>query len=120
MSSDAGLSAEDKAAEYLKARGYKVLDRRWACPLGELDIVASDSDTLVFVEVRARTSSLYGSPAETVTRTKQNKVIKTALMYIKSKALKPESVRFDVIGFSGVGAEAEHIPNAFQADGYTY
>ena len=120
MSSDAGLLAEGKAAEYLIARGYKVLDRRWACPLGELDIVAFDAGTLVFVEVRARSSSLYGSPAETVTKAKQKKVIKAALTYIKAKALKPESLRFDVIGFAGCDAEPEHIINAFQADGYTY
>jgi len=120
VSSDAGLLAEGKAAEYLIARGYKVLDRRWACPLGELDIVAFDAGTLVFVEVRARSSSLYGSPAETVTKAKQKKVIKAALTYIKANALKPESLRFDVIGFAGCDAEPEHIINAFQADGYTY
>ncbi len=120
MSSDAGLKAEDMAAGYLKARGYKILDRRWACPMGELDIVASDSDTLVFVEVKARASCSYGSPLETVTRAKQQKVIKAALSYLKAKALKPGTVRFDVIGFAGDGAEPEHIVNAFQADGYTY
>ena len=120
MSSDSGLKAEDMAAEYLRARGFKILDRRWACPLGELDIVASDSGTLVFVEVRARASSSYGSPLETVTGAKQKKVIKAALSYLKAKALKPEALRFDVIGFTGDGAEPEHIVNAFQADGYTY
>ncbi len=120
MSSDAGILAEDKAAEYLKTLGYRILDRRWACALGELDVVASDRGTLVFVEVRARASSSYGSPAETVTKAKQKKVIKAALVYIKAKAIKPEALRFDVIGFSGVGAEPEHIINAFQADGYTY
>ena len=120
MSSDAGILEEGRAAEYLKAIGYEILDRRWACALGELDIVASDRGTLVFVEVRARASSSYGSPAETVTKAKQKKVIKAALVYIKAKAIKPEAMRFDVIGFSGVGAEPEHIVNAFQADGYTY
>lgn len=119
MSSDAGLEAENMAAEYLKARGYRVLDRRWACPLGELDIVAADAGALVFVEVRDRASSSFGSPAETVTKAKQKKIIRTALTYIKAKVLKPETVRFDVIGFSGAG-EPEHIVNAFQADGYTY
>jgi putative endonuclease len=120
VSSDAGKLAEDKAAEYLKARGYRILDRRWTCPLGELDIVAFDSDTLVIVEVRSRASASYGTPAETVTKAKQKKVIKAALVYLKAKALKPETLRFDVIGFDGDGTEPEHIINAFEAGGYTY
>ena len=120
MSADLGRQAEDRAAEYLRTLGYKILDLRWACPLGELDIVASDGETMVFVEVRARSSSAYGSPAETVTKSKQAKVIKAALCYIKAKALKPEAVRFDVIGFAGAAGEPEHIPNAFEAHGYTY
>jgi len=120
VSSHLGRQAEDKAAGYLKTLGYKILDLRWACPLGELDIVASDGGTLVFVEVRARSSSAYGFPAETVTKAKQAKVIKAALCYLKAKALKPEALRFDVIGFAGGAGEPEHIPNAFEAHGYTY
>jgi putative endonuclease len=120
VSPDPGLPAEDAAAGYLRSRGYKVLDRRWACPLGELDIVAFDSGTLVFVEVRSRSASTYGSPAETVTKAKQKKVIKAALTYLKAKALAPETVRFDVIVFEGGTAAPEHIINAFQADGYTF
>mgnify|MGYP001584439775 FL=1 len=120
MSSDLGRQAEDKAAEYLKTLGYKILELRWVCPLGELDIVAADGETVVFVEVRARSSSAYGFPVETVTRAKQAKVIKAALSYLKAKALKPEALRFDVIGFAGAAGEPEHIPNAFEAHGYTY
>lgn len=120
MSSGLGRQAEDRAAGYLKALGYRILELRWACPLGELDIVAADGETLVFVEVRARSSSAYGFPVETVTRAKQAKVIKAALNYIKAKALKPEAVRFDVIGFAGAAGEPEHIPNAFEAHGYTF
>jgi len=120
VNSDLGRQAEDRAAEYLKTLGYKILDLRWVCPMGELDIVASDGGTMVFVEVRARSSSAYGSPAETVTRAKQAKVIKAALSYLKAKTLKPEDIRFDVIGFAGGTGEPEHIPNAFEARGYTY
>jgi len=116
---DLGRSAEDKAADYLRSLGYRIVDRRWACPLGELDIIAYDEDSLVFVEVRARTGVGYGSPAETVTRVKQAKLIKTAITYIKAKALRPGTVRFDVIGFAAAGGP-EHIVNAFQTSGYTF
>lgn len=114
-----GRLSEDRAAEYLKTLGYTILDLRWRCPLGELDIVASEDRTLVFVEVKARSSSAYGLPAEMVTKSKQAKVIKAALSYLKAKALRPETVRFDVISF-GPGTGPEHIVNAFEANGYTY
>lgn len=119
MSGDLGRLSEDKAAEYLKARGYKILELRWVCPLGELDVVAMDGGTLVFVEVKARSSCAYGFPAEMVTKSKQAKVIKAALSYLKAKALRPEGVRFDVVCF-GPGPEPDHIANAFEASGYTY
>jgi len=119
-SSDLGRLAEDKAAEYLKTLGYKILALRWRCPLGELDIVASEGGTMVFVEVRSRSSSAYGFPSETVTKKKQSKVIKAALSYLKAKNLKPEALRFDVIGFAGGAGEPEHIINAFEAGGYTF
>jgi putative endonuclease len=119
MNSDLGRLCEDKAAEYLKSLGYKILELRWTCLVGELDIIASEGGALVFVEVRARSSGSYGMPAETVTRSKQRKVIKASLNYLKAKALRPETVRFDVITF-GPGMELQHIANAFEADGYTY
>ena len=119
MKSELGRLSEDRAAEFLKSLGYKILELRWRCPLGELDIVALDGDVLVFVEVKARSSVAYGFPAEAVTRTKQAKVIKAALVYIKAKALRPEALRFDVISF-GPAREPEHITNAFEARGYTY
>ena len=117
--SDLGKVCEDKAALYLQSRGYRVLERGWSSPMGEIDVIALDGKTLVFVEVRARSSAAYGTPAETVTRAKQARIIKTALSYVKTKGLKPETLRFDVIGFTA-GAGPEHIENAFEAGGYTY
>jgi putative endonuclease len=114
-----GKACEDKAALYLQSRGYKVIERGWSSPMGEIDIIALDGKALVFVEVRARSSAAYGTPAETVTGAKQARIIKTALAYIKTKGLKPGTLRFDVIGFTG-GAAPEHIENAFEAGGYTY
>ncbi|MBI4801888.1 MAG: YraN family protein [Elusimicrobia bacterium] len=114
-----GKACEDKAALYLRSRGYKIVERGWSSPMGEIDIIALDGRTLVFVEVRARSSAAYGTPAETVGRAKQARIIKTALAYLKAKGLKSETLRFDVIGFTA-GAGPEHIENAFEAGGYTY
>ena len=116
---DLGRISEDRAAAYLERLGYKILELRWKCPLGELDVVAADGRTTVFVEVKARSSSDYGSPAEMVTKSKRAKIIKAALCYMKARSLRPDAVRFDVVVF-GAGPGPEHIPNAFQACGYTY
>ncbi|HOW89450.1 MAG TPA: YraN family protein, partial [Elusimicrobiales bacterium] len=94
-----GRLAEDRAAAYLKALGYKILAMRWSCPMGELDIVALDGGTMVFAEVKARSSFAYGFPAEMVGRRKRARIVKAALSYIKAVNARPEAVRFDVIGF---------------------
>lgn len=114
-----GRVCEDEAARLLEAKGYRVLGLRWACPLGELDVIARDGETLVFVEVKARTSTAFGFPAETVTKKKQDRIVKAALSYVKAKALRPDAIRFDVIAFTP-GREPEHIVGAFEASGYTY
>ena len=109
-----GAAYEAQAAEFLKSAGFRIIDRNWACPLGELDIVAQKGDTLVFVEVRARSNPDYGSPAESVTRSKQAKLIKAAQAYLKARRPEAESFRFDVIGIVP-GREPEHIEGAFDA-----
>ena len=114
-----GRLAEDRAAAYLKALGYKILAMRWSCPMGELDIVALDGGTLVFAEVKARSSFAYGLPAEMVGGRKRARIVKAALSYIKAARARPEAVRFDVISF-GPGPDPEHIVNAFDTSGYTY
>ena len=116
---DLGKAAEEKAAVYLRSRGYKILERGWSAPMGEIDIIALDGEALVFVEVRARSGTGFGTPAETVGRAKRARIIKTALAYVKAKRLRPETLRFDFIGFTA-GAGPEHIENAFEAGGYTY
>lgn len=109
-----GAAYEAQAAAFLEAAGYRIVDRNWACPLGELDIVAEKDGTLAFVEVRARSNPDYGSPAESVTRSKQAKLIKAAQAYLKARRPEAESFRFDVIGIVP-GREPEHIEGAFDA-----
>ncbi|WOG26186.1 YraN family protein [Endozoicomonas sp. 8E] len=73
-----GLSAENRALEYLEARGMKLLNRNYACKAGEIDLVMLEKETLVFVEVRFRSQSQFGSAAESITPRKQNKIRKAA------------------------------------------
>ncbi len=113
---DIGKKHEQEAADYLKSLNYKILELNYKIlPIGEIDIIAKDKKTFVFVEVKYRKNKLYGTPAEFVTKTKQAKVIKTALCYIKKNGIKAD-FRFDVISICG--DEIEHIPNAFVANRY--
>ena len=114
-----GADAEERAALFLRAAGYEILERNWACPMGELDIVARKDGVLVFAEVRARSRTGYGLPAETVGRAKRARLIKAAMAYLKTGRAAHESCRFDFIGIVGAG-EPEHIENAFGADGFGF
>ena len=114
-----GREGEALAGRYLEELGFKILDRSYRCPMGELDIVAMEGDTLVFVEVKARGSNAYGGPFAAVTRTKQRRLEKAALSYIKFKGLKPDSARFDVVGIVA-GAVPELLRNAFTPARFTF
>ncbi|HEX8949198.1 MAG TPA: YraN family protein [Dissulfurispiraceae bacterium] len=109
-----GVKGEDVAAAYLKKKGYKILQRNYRTPLGEADIIAKDRDTIVFVEVKARTTEAYGQPFEAVDCRKQERLRRIALFYLKqAKAEMP--LRFDVISImSRSGRDVvHHIVEAF-------
>lgn len=116
---DKGARYEEQAALLLREKGFRILDRNWSAPTGELDIVAEKDGTVAFVEVRARSNPDYGSPAESVTPAKRRKLVLTAMAYIKARRLSPEAFRFDVIGITP-GREPEHIEDAFSADGFGF
>jgi len=116
---DKGARYEEQAALFLKDAGFEIIDRNWACPMGELDIVARKGDTVVFVEVRARSNSAYGSPADSVTPAKRAKIIKAAMAYIKARRPEAETFRFDFVGIVP-GSAPEHIESAFSADGFGF
>jgi putative endonuclease len=98
-SAKTGTLGEDHAWELLKRRGDKLVARNFACPLGELDLVTWHGKTLVFTEVKTRASTLFGSPAETVSRSKQEKLKRAANWFCSKQfsggALPP--CRFDVV-----------------------
>jgi putative endonuclease len=109
--SDAGRRAEAEARAFLEKKGYAFLDANVRTPMGEVDLVMKDKETVVFVEVRERTNESFGRGFETVTAAKQAKVAKAALAYVKEKRLAGSPLRFDVVSLGPRGLE--HIPNAF-------
>ncbi len=110
-----GNKGEDKAAKYLKKQGYKIIERNYNLPCGEVDIIAKKDKTLVFVEVKYRTNSdNFGGPVAAVNKAKQKRVINAALSYIKTKKPNYDGLMFDIIAISE--DKIEHIQNAFSSD----
>jgi len=109
-----GQTGEDIAVRHLKDKGYSILHRNFRTPLGEADIIVRDKETLVFVEVKARTSDAFGQPFEAVGYRKQEKLKKIALYYIKHTRTE-SPVRFDVISIITKNGKEEinHIKEAF-------
>jgi len=110
---------EALAALWLRVKGYRIEARNWRCPLGEIDIVASRGDTLVFVEVKARTGQGAGSPEEAVTAAKQRRLVQLAQAYLARRHGEIPPCRFDVIAVEGGGVlpKVRHLQAAFRADG---
>src|SRR5687768_18059417 len=92
-----GKRGEDLACAELEKRGYVIVDRRFSTRCGELDIVARDGGVLVFVEVKARSGSSFGSPLESVTWQKQQRLSRMAASYLCTKRLTSAACRFDVV-----------------------
>ena len=92
-----GRDGEDFAVYYLEEHGYKILQRNFACKLGEIDIIAFDGKTIVFFEIKSRTSSEYGLPAEAVNTKKIKHMLKTAQYYLYKNNLECNDIRIDVI-----------------------
>jgi putative endonuclease len=92
-----GQRGEDAAAEALRARGYDILARRYRTRRGEVDIIARQGRTVVFVEVKTRVDERFGGGAAAVTRTKQRRMALVALDYLARHALTASPCRFDVV-----------------------
>lgn len=107
-----GSKYEQKAVEYLHSSGYTILEQNYRNRCGEIDIITRKKGMLVFVEVKYRTTSIYGSPLEAVDWRKQNQIRKVARFYLMRHGLSEWTpCRFDVIAF--MGEEMSHIENAF-------
>ena len=93
-----GQSSERLAVSFLVSQGYGIVDTNVRYPAGEIDIIALDGDVLCFVEVRSTTSDAWGGPFASVTRRKQQRIIRAARWYLASMKAEPPFVRFDVLG----------------------
>jgi putative endonuclease len=112
-----GTEGEDLAVRFLKKeKGYKIITRNYKTLIGEIDIIAKDGDTIVFIEVKTRTDDAFGYPFEAVNKRKKQKLKNLALLYLKNQG-KESPVRFDVLSIlcmeNGL-KEIEHIKDAFE------
>ena len=110
-----GNIGEEIAVNYLRVKGYKILDRNYRTRYGEIDIILLIEDLLVFVEVKTRRNNKYGDPVESVNYNKVNKIINTANNYLANKKMYNFNVRFDVveIKFDKI-PKINHIKDAFR------
>jgi len=117
MSRKIGALAEQHACEHLIAAGLTWVASNYSCRMGEIDLIMRDGAYLVFVEVRARSSQAFGGAMASVTYSKKQKLIKTALMYLMVNNIHDkESIRFDVLSFEGAPAGVSWVKNAFGSD----
>jgi putative endonuclease len=110
-----GIDSESKAVNYLKKQGYKIIRQNYHTRFGEIDIIAKDGETIVFIEVKARKSHAY-NPKEAVTKNKKRKISMVALYFLKSTNQMNMRARFDVVS---IGPEnnikgIEIVKNAFE------
>ncbi len=112
LTQDRGRLAEALVADYLQARGLRLIERNYNCRLGEIDLILADGPTLVFAEVRLRRNRDYGGAAASITAAKRQRILKAARHYLSGRPERP--CRFDVILLDALDADRiEWIKDAF-------
>ncbi|MEQ8199996.1 MAG: YraN family protein [Syntrophomonadaceae bacterium] len=115
MKKKLGLKGEDLAASYLQEQGYRILQRNYRSKSGEIDIICSRAGVIVFVEVKTRTSKIFGTPEESITWRKRDHIRRVALDYLAACRQPFKELRFDVIGImveQGI-PKINHLEGAF-------
>ena len=113
-----GKAGEDCAVAELERRGYAILARRYRTRHGEIDIIARDEETTVFVEVKARATDEFGAAAEALTPWKRGRLVRMATDYIARNGLENQRCRFDVVAIDEVGSPSQKVTvftHAFEA-----
>jgi putative endonuclease len=110
-----GARGEEIATVFLRQQKYRIIENNYRCRCGEVDIIARDGKTIVFVEVKTRRTASYGLPQLAVTPFKQRQISKAALTYLTKNRLMEAKARFDVIGILLLTSEPQvnHIKDAF-------
>ena len=114
-----GRDGEELACRYLESHGLTILDRNFRCRSGEVDVVAREGPTTVFVEVKARSGASHGSGQESVTFGKRRRVVRAARLYAASRGLWEQPLRFDVVSIEWTDGRPRihHDRGAFDVDG---
>ncbi|MHB1456686.1 MAG: YraN family protein [Armatimonadota bacterium] len=115
-----GRLGEDKAVEYLSNARYEIIARNYRCRSGEIDIIARDTDCLVFIEVKSRRDTRFSAPSEAVDIRKQRKIINSCRQYLIDNEMDEVSCRFDVVEVyfnDGKPIRVSHISGAFCDEG---
>jgi putative endonuclease len=107
-----GAAAEAMAAAFLEGKGLRIVERNYRCRLGEIDLVARDGDTTVFVEVRQRASRAFGGAAASITATKRARLVRAARHYLSRLRVTP-ACRFDALLIEGDPPSIDWIRDAF-------
>jgi len=113
-----GAEGERAAAEFLEARGYRIVERNYRTRRGEIDLIAQEGRTLVFVEVKARLNDRFGGPGAAITPAKQARLARLAQHYLLKRRLGDRPCRFDVVLIWGDDPKTRRIellPGAFEA-----
>lgn len=116
LSRQTGCEAENRAADFLRENGYSIIARNFATKWGEIDIVARDKEKVCFVEVKMRSDSSFGSPAQAVSFAKQRRIAMAAVAFMRQRGLGNCSGRFDVVSMvrSSSGWSIDLYRNAFE------
>jgi putative endonuclease len=110
-----GRRGEEIAGRHLRRCGYQILERNFSAAGAEIDVIAADHGTLIFVEVKARSGIAYGMPAEAVDARKAQRIRRAATLYMRRNHAEERPARFDIVAIVGVGraSRLEHLKDAF-------
>jgi len=111
-----GQQGEQMAAQFLLRQGYRIAQQNYRCREGEIDIIAWDGPTLVFIEVKTKGQTMFGAPQAMVDGHKQKKMVHVAMVYVQRHRLQDVNLRFDVVAitlFPGAPPEVTHVLGAF-------
>ena len=115
-----GQTGEQIAARYLFRKGFRLLEHNYSCDVGEIDLIAEDRGTVVFVEVKTRKSLVSGTPEEAVDRDKRRQIRRAAQWYLQAWRRWPQRIRFDIVGIelndNDRVTSIRHTPAAFDAE----
>lgn len=110
---DFGKKGEELASKYLKNNGYEVINQNFRCKLGEIDLIAIKNNTIIFIEVKTRSNTKFGTPEQAVDSNKRKHILRTSQVFLAKNKLNNYDLRFDIISIymNGNIYKIEHFKN---------